>query len=51
MLCADNSIGNFGLYIVGETLKMNQTLTSLDIRGEWINKEIKKNEWMKKINE
>ena len=47
----DNRICNFGAYVMSETIKMNHTLTSLDMRGEWNKKEVKKNEWIKIINE
>ena len=44
MVYIGNEIGNFGAYVMSETIKMNHTLTSLDMRGEWNKKEIKKNE-------
>ena len=51
MVYVDNGIRNFGAYVMSETIKMNHTLTSLDMRGEWNKKEIKKNEWIKINNE
>ena len=47
IMLTDNYIHNFGAYVMSETIKMNQTLTSLDMRGEWNKKEIKK-KWMNK---
>ena len=48
MVYIGNEIGNFGAYVMSETIKMNQTLTSLNMRGEWNKKEIKKNKWINK---
>ena len=47
MVYIDNGIRNFGAYVMSEAIKMNHTLTSLDMRSEWNNKEIKTNEWIK----
>ena len=48
MVFIDNRIYNFGAYVMSETMKMNHTLTSLDLRCEKNKKEIKTNEWMNK---
>ena len=34
MVYVDNGIRNFGAYLMSETIKMNHTLTSLDMRSE-----------------
>ena len=34
----DNGIMNFGAIIISEILKVNKTLTSIDLNGKWINK-------------
>ncbi len=51
MVFIDNEIRNFGAYVMSETIKMNHTLTSLDMRGEWNKKEVKEKEWIKINNE
>ena len=42
-------IDKCGAFVISEAIKMNHTLTSLDMRGEWNNKEIKK-KWINKDN-
>ena len=44
MMYIDNKIRNFGAYVMSETIKMNHTLTSLDMRSERNKKEVKEKE-------